>query len=479
MLSDSEKEHINVNKPPWILIALGNLYYANERFYEAEKIYLEAIENFKLYDDKFTQERLFGLSTSESNLALIYSSLGKFDQAENSFKKVLEIRKIANRNSDIMFQYMLMINFNFQYNKIDLALYYYDLANILFENSLAFSSPTVDKEIKIWYAYVLGTYGSHLRNKKQYKEALAILYKGKKIGQTFILKLDGIPNLDIEIAQCLIELKQYDKAEKSILENLDSSSYMLGSNDDNKIQLLNILSKVYNIQNKLTELIGIKDSIIKTYVEIEKINFNTLENQLILNDKEQEINENNIKYYQYIGLISVGILFSITIIISLLSRFKIQKEKNSRLELEKNKVSLKLESKNRELVSKANFILQRNEYLKNIISKLNKSEVNEQSFNRVRKEVTELINSEKSYEEFDKIFTNVYPKFYKILNENHNLSQTYLRLAAYIRMNQTNNEIAKISGISLRTVETQRYRLSKMLNIYKNQSLNSYIQNID
>ena len=46
-------------------------------------------------------------------------------------------------------------------------------------------------------------------------------------------------------------------------------------------------------------------------------------------------------------------------------------------------------------------------------------------------------------------------------------------------MNQTNNEIAKISGISLRTVETQRYRLSKMLNIYKNQSLNSYIQNID
>ena len=110
---------------------------------------------------------------------------------------------------------------------------------------------------------------------------------------------------------------------------------------------------------------------------------------------------------------------------------------------------------------------------------MNKSEVNEQSFRRVKKEVNELINSEKSYEEFDKVFTNVYPKFYKVLNENHNLSLTYLRLAAYIRMNQTNNEIAKISGISLRTVETQRYRLSKMLNIYKSQSLNSYIQNID
>ena len=68
-------------------------------------------------------------------------------------------------------------------------------------------------------------------------------------------------------------------------------------------------------------------------------------------------------------------------------------------------------------------------------------------------EVSELISSEKSYEEFDKIFTNVYPKFYKILNDKHNLSQTYLRLAAYIRMNQSNNEIAKICGVSMRTVE--------------------------
>lgn len=472
LLSDSEKEHVYINKPPWILITLGNLYYANEKFYEAEKLYLEAIENFNLFEEKFNQEKLFGLSTSESNLALVYFSLGNFGQAENSFKKGLEIRKKTNKSSDIMFQYMLMINFYFQYNKEDLALYYYDLANILYKESITLSTATIDSQIKIWYAYVLGIYGSHLKDIKQYKKALTILYEGKKLGENFILKLNGIPNIDIEIAQCLIELKEYDKAKKYLLKNLDSSKKVLGSNDDNKIQLLNALAKVYTIQNNLKELVGLKDSIIKTYIESEKINFNTLENQLILIDKEKERNESNIKYYQYITLISVGVFFSITIIISLLSKFKIQKEKNFRLGLEKNKISL-------ELVSKANFILQRNEYLKKIISKLNKNEVNEQSFRRVKKEITELINSEKSYEEFDKIFTNVYPKFYKILNKNNNLSQTYLRLAAYIRMNQNNNEIAKISGISLRTVETQRYRLSKMLNIYKSQSLNSYIQNID
>ena len=215
LLPDSEKEHIYVNKPPWILIALGNLYFANQRFYKAEEIYLEAIENFNLYEEEFIQEKLNGLATSENNLALVYSSLGSFKQAENSFKKVLEIRKKTNRVPEIMYQYMLLTNFYFQYNKIDLALYYYDLANILYKESITSSTTTIDSQIKIWYAYVLVNYGSHLRNKKQYKKALEILYKGKEFAKDFEYKLkpiiDDIPYIDVEIAQCLIELKQYKK----------------------------------------------------------------------------------------------------------------------------------------------------------------------------------------------------------------------------------------------------------------------------
>ena len=225
-------------------------------------------------------------------------------------------------------------------------------------------------------------------------------------------------------------------------------------------------------------MLKIKDSIINTYNEIENINFYNLENQLILNEKENEINENKIKNYKFNMIISIGILFSILIIITLVFKFKYQKEKSSRLELEKKQISGELESKNIELVSKANFILQRNEYLKNIKAKLKKSEVTEKSFNKIEKDITELINSEKSYEEFDKIFTQVYPDFYSVLNTKHNLSQTYLRLAAYIKMNQSNNEIAKISGISLRTVETQRYRFLKKLKLDNNQDLNTYIQNL-
>jgi len=45
-------------------------------------------------------------------------------------------------------------------------------------------------------------------------------------------------------------------------------------------------------------------------------------------------------------------------------------------------------------------------------------------------------------------------------------------------MNHTINEIASISGISLRTVESQRYRLSKKLNLGKDQNLNSFLLSI-
>jgi len=45
-------------------------------------------------------------------------------------------------------------------------------------------------------------------------------------------------------------------------------------------------------------------------------------------------------------------------------------------------------------------------------------------------------------------------------------------------MKQSNNEIAKITGITLRTVETQRYRLSKKLNLNKDQDLNTFLENL-
>ena len=483
LLPIKDRLHKYVNEPPWILVALGNLYFKIERFEIAEKKYLEAIDNFNLFEEEFSIDKINGLSTSKTNIAAIYSTKGDVQKAESQYKDVLELRKKNNNAAFTIYQYMEMMRFYYKYNMTEKGDDLYVLATSLYKESIDVEKGDRLKEVKIWYSYVLSVYGSNLLKLKKIKEALISLNESKKITLTQNHNTTVFPDVDLEIAKCYYELQSYNKAENVLLKALNSNIVLLEPNNSNsdkkKLEKLIFLSKIYNIQGKKTEIIKVKDSIIKNYQKQDDLDFNIIENRLVLYEKEKEINKNKLEKTRLTYTTYIGLLSFIIIIIAFFARFKFQRERNSRLELEKNEVSLKLESKNRELVSKANFILQRNEYLKNIISKLNKSEVNEQSFRRVKKEVSELISSEKSYEEFDKIFTNVYPKFYKILNDKHNLSQTYLRLAAYIRMNQSNNEIAKICGVSIRTVETQRYRLSKLLKLDKNENLNSYIQRIN
>ena len=483
LLPIKDRLHKYVNEPPWILVALGNLYFKIERFEIAEKKYLEAIDNFNLLEEKFTIDKINGLSTSKTNIALIYSTKGDVQKAESQYKDVIELRKKTGDEAGVIYQYMETMRFYYKYNMTEKGDDLYDLATSLYKESIDVEKGNRLKEVKIWYSYVLSVYGSNLLKLKKIKKALISLNESKKITVTQNHNTTVFPDVDLEIAKCYYELQSYNKAENVLLKALNSNIVLLEPNNSNsdkkKLEKLIFLSKIYNIQGKKTEIIKIKDSIIKNYQKQDDLDFNIIENRLVLYEKEQEINKNKLEKTRLTYTTYIGLLSFIIIIIAFFARFKFQRERNSRLELEKNEVSLKLESKNIELVSKANFILQRNEYLKNIISKLNKSEVNEQSFRRVKKEVSELISSEKSYEEFDKIFTNVYPKFYKILNDKHNLSQTYLRLAAYIRMNQSNNEIAKICGVSMRTVETQRYRLSKLLELDKGENLNSFIQRIN
>ena len=115
LLPSSEKKHVYVNKPPWVLIALGNLYFKKNRNEKAKENYLEAITNFNLYEKEFSVEKLNGLNTAEANLALIYMRLENFEQAEYYYQKILERRKKKETRSEIMFTYVLLMDLYFNY----------------------------------------------------------------------------------------------------------------------------------------------------------------------------------------------------------------------------------------------------------------------------------------------------------------------------------------------------------------------------
>jgi DNA-binding CsgD family transcriptional regulator len=68
------------------------------------------------------------------------------------------------------------------------------------------------------------------------------------------------------------------------------------------------------------------------------------------------------------------------------------------------------------------------------------------------------------WEQFAVHFDSVHTNYLKRLKEHFpDLSTTELKLAAYLKLNLTSKEIAQLMNISIRGVETSRYRLRKKL----------------
>ena len=224
LLPVKDRRHKYVNEPPWILVALGNLYYKIERFEIAEEKYLEAIDNFNLIEDEFISYKINGLSTSKTNIALIYSTLGDFQKAESQYKDVIELRKKAGYEATVIYQYMEIMQFYYKYNMTEKGDDLYELATILYKESIDVKKGNSLEEIKIWYAYVLSVYGSNLLKLKKIKQALISLNESKKLINAQNHNTTVYPDVNLEIAKCYYELQSYNKAENALLESLSSDN---------------------------------------------------------------------------------------------------------------------------------------------------------------------------------------------------------------------------------------------------------------
>ena len=70
--------------------------------------------------------------------------------------------------------------------------------------------------------------------------------------------------------------------------------------------------------------------------------------------------------------------------------------------------------------------------------------------------------------------------FFKSLKEkNSNLTSKDLKICAYIKMNLSNKEIAPLMNVSVRGLETHRYRLKKKLNLESDISVAAYLINLE
>lgn len=177
-----------------------------------------------------------------------------------------------------------------------------------------------------------------------------------------------------------------------------------------------------------------------------------------------------------------------------LIQIKYQKEQNKllrekTLENEKHIVMLKNESlqneikiKSKQLANNAMALVKKNEVLQDIKNELaiNKDSFQDQySYKKLIKKLNNSIEHEDEWEVFEQNFNQVHEEFFSKLKRQHpKLTPKDLKVCAYIKMNLANKEIAPLMNISVRGVETHRYRLKKKLRLENDISLTDYLVNM-
>lgn len=182
-------------------------------------------------------------------------------------------------------------------------------------------------------------------------------------------------------------------------------------------------------------------------------------------------------------IIYVMLLFFLAYIIHKANnRYFNKKLINKQLENEKLLIQIRnenlnkdVENKNRELAISKMSIIRKNELLNGIKKEL-KNIDHPQSINSVIKLIDKNLSNTKDWEFFVKAFNSTDKKFLDQLKTRHpDLTPNDLRFCVYLRLNLSSKEIAPLLNISVKSVETKRYRLRKRMKLPHEESLVTYI----
>jgi len=168
------------------------------------------------------------------------------------------------------------------------------------------------------------------------------------------------------------------------------------------------------------------------------------------------------------GFVLFGLVTGIVIVLLINSRQRI-KMKNT--QLEKEQVESKLRFKNKELTINLMALLKKNEMLEEISERLIRIE--KEGDKRDTREAVSMLNKElkqnidnKIWKEFSSRFHETNHVFYdKLLQQFPQLSQSELKLCAYLRLNMSTKEISDLTGQRMESIDVARYRLRKKLGI--------------
>jgi len=465
----------------FLLVDIGNVYFHQKQFELAAEKYQSAIEVFE------AQNYPGGVYTSLNNLALIEKELENYDEAERLFNKAL---------------YIALNKLDIPYLRAHSYGYLGDLYKTIGNIDSAITNYNRVMSIEITEK------GHNLVGLNHQKIADILLAKGDTFDAIARFKLaeaDFIDDYNVyyltRLYLKLIDLFLMKKNFRETLKYLELA-YEIAENEgliSEKVKILRKYIQYYETTGNLSllnqHLIKLNEILEKRYETDVTSLIQKIDTQYLIDDYNQRIKIKELQIEKS-RLIRNGAIIAAVILFLLLwllfARYQYKKKYHQQLiarraeehakELEIEK--LKKEQANRELVAQAANIQSQNDFLFNIKKQL-KNEIDlptNKKVNPIKKIISSIDNAldkDITWKKFEDQFIKIHPGFFEKLNTDyHNLTSNELKLCAYHKMNLDTKEIASLTALSVRSIQTSRYRLRKKLNIPQEISFQEFINQL-
>lgn len=390
---------------------------------------------------------------------------------------------------------------------------FYDLLPILKED--------LKEDFLLFYVYQIELQAFY--EQKKYKELLQIVDK-------YLLELENTKFTKEEFqketynyksiynilkAFSLVEVKKYKQAD-SLLNKIKSIDFkkMFWLDED----LLKLEPEIYRYKYQLKTITNKNFDSLKHYhnlyvdkqQELFKFTKSRIKKNKMILKQQLEHEKDNIKKNALLKIekqkLKSNVLLGTTILITLFTtlftlyifrntkKMKIKSAKISELNKKLNEQNKELTTKhliNKELISmnerniftKTAQITTLRDKIKSIINDidalLEDDTINHVKVGRIKNSLNTTITENDIWNEFKQQFDKIRPDFFKKLKEiNIKLTTNDLKNCAYIITNLSVKEVASLTNLSPRTVETARYRLRKKLNIPSDVKLYDFLNSL-
>ncbi|MEI7661584.1 MAG: triple tyrosine motif-containing protein [Bacteroidota bacterium] len=154
---------------------------------------------------------------------------------------------------------------------------------------------------------------------------------------------------------------------------------------------------------------------------------------------------------------------------------EIIKLQNENLQSEISHQNIQLADSTMAIIKKNELLIEIKDELDSQRSRLGK-DYPQRYFERLLTLINNNISNDNDWAVFEKLFDQAHENFFKRLKSAYpDLTQSDLKLCAYLKLNLTSKEIAPLLNISFRGVETRRYRLRQRLSLGSDNNLVEFI----